>query len=156
MTATVDITTLIDDLATRSGRAIMSQLGLRSESLRRYLGALYARSPGQPGALLAAPVVEATFGWKLADTDMASLPAAGLLREDVVSAMAEPPRDYRDDYAFPRSRKPFAHQLESWQRLLDERPQSVLVTSGTGSGKTECSSCRSLRTWPGNAPERDP
>ena len=67
---TVSISNLIQDLSTRSGRAILSQLGLRSAALREYLEKLYAQEPGDPGALLADPVLEAVFGWKLAETDM--------------------------------------------------------------------------------------
>ena len=138
MTETVSISNLIQDLSTRSGRAILSQLGLRSLALREYLEKLYAREPGEPGSLLADPVLEATFGWKLAGTDMQGLARSGLLRRELVSAMDSPPREYRGEYRFPRSRKPFQHQLECWRLLLDEAPRSVLVRSGTGSGKTEC------------------
>ena len=99
---------------------------------------LYAREPGESGSLLADPVLEATFGWKLAETDMQGLAGSGLLRRELVSAMDNPPREYRDEYRFPRERKLFQHQLECWRLLLDEVPRSVLVTSGTGSGKTEC------------------
>ena len=135
---TVSISNLIQDLSTRSGRAILSQLGLRSVALRDYLEKLYARKPGEPGALLAAPVLEAVFGWKLAETDMKGLARSGLLRQELVSAMDNPLREHRGEYRFPRDRKPFQHQLECWRHLLDEVPRSVLVTSGTGSGKTEC------------------
>ena len=138
MTETVSISKLIQDLTTRSGRAILSQLGLRSPALRKYLGYLYGREPGEPGALLADPVLEAAFGWKLADVDMQGLSRSGLLREELVSAMDKPPREYRGEYAFPRRRKPFQHQLDCWRLLLDDLPRSVLVASGTGSGKTEC------------------
>lgn len=138
MTETVSISNLIQDLSTRSGRAILSQLGLRSAALREYLEKLYAREPGEPGSLLADPVLEAAFGWKLADTDMQGLARSGLLRRELVSAMDKPSREYRGEYRFPRRRKPFLHQLECWRLLLDEVPRSVLVTSGTGSGKTEC------------------
>ena len=138
MTDTVSISHLIQDLSTRSGRAILSQLGLRSPALRKYLGSLYGREPGEPGALLADPVLEAAFGWKLADVDMQGLSRSGLLREELVSAMDKPPREYRGEYAFPRRRKPFQHQLDCWRLLLDDLPRSVLVASGTGSGKTEC------------------
>ncbi|MBF4338516.1 DEAD/DEAH box helicase, partial [Vibrio anguillarum] len=34
--------------------------------------------------------------------------------------------------------KPYKHQLKAWKGLLDPRPQSQIITSGTGSGKTEC------------------
>ena len=138
MNDTVSISELIRDLRTRSGRAILSQLGLRSPALRRYLESLYAREPGAPGALLAAPVLEATFGWKSAEVDMRGLVRSGLLRRELVSAMDKPPPGYREQYPFPHDRKPFQHQLECWRLLLDDVPRSVLVTSGTGSGKTEC------------------
>ena len=138
MTQTVSISNLVQDLSTRSGRAILSQLGLRSAALREYLEKLYAREPGELGALLADPVLEAVFGWKLAETDMQELAKSGLLRRELVSAMDKPPREHRGEYRFPRNRKPFQHQLECWRHLLDEAPRSVLVTSGTGSGKTEC------------------
>ena len=59
---TLSVSNLIRDLSVRSGRAILSQLGLRSPALRGYLENLYARNPGEPGALLADPVLEATFG----------------------------------------------------------------------------------------------
>jgi len=137
MTETINISNLVRDISTRSGRAILSQLGLRSPALRQYLENLYAQNPGKPGALLADPVLEATFGWKVANVDMNGLAQRGLLREELVSAMDKPQREYRGQ-AFPRNRKPFQHQLDCWEHLLSDVPQSVLVTSGTGSGKTEC------------------
>ena len=41
------------------------------------------------------------------------------------------------DFKFPKDRKPYKHQLESWQVLLKQQ-KSIAVTTGTGSGKTEC------------------
>ena len=138
MTESVNISNLIRDLSTRSGRAILSQLGLRSPALRRHLESVYAGEPGEPGALLADPVLEATFSWTLADVSMQGLTRGGLLRRELVSAMDKPPPEYRAEYAFPRDRKPYRHQLDCWRILLDDVPRSVLVASGTGSGKTEC------------------
>ena len=138
MSDSVSIPDLIGDISTRSGRAILSQLGLRSPALREHLAKLYAREPGESGSLLADPVVEAAFGWKLANPNMLSLAKAKLLTEDLVRAMDRPAREYRGEYRFPASRKPFQHQLECWKHLLDDVPRSVLVASGTGSGKTEC------------------
>jgi len=44
-----------------------------------------------------------------------------------------------EDYSFPLKQHPYQHQLQAWQALISETPpRSVLVTSGTGSGKTEC------------------
>src|SRR5690606_32009360 len=42
-----------------------------------------------------------------------------------------------DDYRFPKDRKPYKHQVESWNTLINQK-QSIAVTTGTGSGKTEC------------------
>ena len=41
-------------------------------------------------------------------------------------------------HSFPRSRRPYRHQLEAWTTLSGPEPRSLVVTSGTGSGKTEC------------------
>lgn len=132
------ISNLIEDLAVRSSRAALSQLGLRSQGLREHLSALYALPPGERGSLLSDPVVEANFGWAEADIEMKDLPSTGLLHEELVNSLDDPPAEFGEECRFPRDRKPFAHQLQCWQHLLDEVHKSVLVTSGTGSGKTEC------------------
>ena len=136
---TIRISHLVDELAKRSGRAVLSQLGARSAVLRGHLAALYAQEPGKPGALLTEPVLEATFGWKAGGGTMADLAKDGLLSRELVAALHKPPSPYRQDYAFPRDRKPYQHQVDSWRLLLEgESAKSVLVASGTGSGKTEC------------------
>lgn len=139
VSSAVNISSLIRDLSTRSGRAILSQLGVRSPELRQYLADVYRRPAGSPGALLAAPVVEATFAWLESKVTMRELVKQGLLDESLVRAMDRPPReDGLAEYAFPKDRCPYQHQLQSWELLLEEQRRSVLVTSGTGSGKTEC------------------
>ena len=42
-----------------------------------------------------------------------------------------------EEYRFPEDRHPYKHQIESWNSLLKEN-KSIAVTTGTGSGKTEC------------------
>jgi hypothetical protein len=39
---------------------------------------------------------------------------------------------------------PYAHQVESWTHLCGPEPASVIISSGTGSGKTECFLCALL------------
>jgi hypothetical protein len=87
------------------------------------------------GAMLQEPVLEGAHPFVTADTTMAAL-AGSLLHADLVAALDGLPADH--DYRFPRTRKPFLHQTEAWRKLVEREPQSVLVTSGTGSGKTEC------------------
>ncbi len=44
-------------------------------------------------------------------------------------------------FEVPPPFRPFKHQLRSWMRLRtndEHEPESTLVTTGTGSGKTEC------------------
>ena len=134
---TISLNSLINDLSTRSARAVLSQLGLRSQPLRDYLADLFCAEPGRPGAFLAAPVLEAAFGWKKVDRSMAELADSGLLHRKLVAALDRPAREYKE-HAFPKQRRPYQHQVDCWRLLLDETPRSVLVSSGTGSGKTEC------------------
>jgi len=43
-----------------------------------------------------------------------------------------------EDYDFKGYLHPYTHQVEAWETLTQTEPKSVVVTSGTGSGKTEC------------------
>ncbi len=129
---------IIQHLQRSATRAILGLQGVRNEALREYLQDIYQRFPGKPGSLLADPVFEATFGWKEADVDMAGL-SGDLLHPSLVQALASPPRALEEEYAFPLNRRPYRHQLEAWRALIEGKPpRSVLVSSGTGSGKTEC------------------
>ena len=85
--------------------------------------------------MLQEPVLEGAHPFVTADTTMAAL-SGSLLHADLVAALDGLPENH--DYRFPRTRKPFLHQTEAWRVLAEPKPQSVLVTSGTGSGKTEC------------------
>ena len=128
---------VVRDLSQRSSRALSSQLAVRSPELRRFLTGTFEAPAGSDGALLADPIFEATFGWRLARETMVDLAKSGTLSPRLVGAMDSPPQDCAD-YRFGRDWHPYDHQLRCW-RLLGQAPaQSVLVTSGTGSGKTEC------------------
>ncbi len=129
---------LTEQLNRRASRAVLSQLGPRNDALREHLRQCFERMAGAEGAFLADPVFEATFGWEQAEPSLAQLEGS-LLHPRLVRALAAPPADLAEEYAFPGERKPYRHQLEAWRALLDpDAPRSVLVSSGTGSGKTEC------------------
>ncbi|MDF4386326.1 DEAD/DEAH box helicase [Vibrio parahaemolyticus] len=115
----------------------MGQFGLRSKPLREFLWQSFSQSPGKEGAFLADPVFEATFGWKPHTESMREL-SGGLLHSSIVNAMANPPKELKEDYLFSSSWHPYSHQHEAWSHLLETSPKSVIVSSGTGSGKTEC------------------
>ncbi|MBM4125394.1 MAG: DEAD/DEAH box helicase, partial [Nitrospira sp.] len=124
-------------MATRATRAAVSRLGFSNPVLRRYLTELFSVSPGDYGCFVGQPVFEATFGWETADVTMDEL-GESLLTSDLIRALDKPGGASGDAYRFGKDAKPYAHQLAAWKLLGLPESQSVIVTSGTGSGKTEC------------------
>ncbi len=113
---------LLQQLQQRAERSVVSQFGFRSEALTAYLKASYSQPPGSKGSLLASPVFETMFSWQSATNTMEDL------RDNLISSHLV---DVLDIPA------PFKHQLTAWKHILEDK-KSVLVSSGTGSGKTEC------------------
>lgn len=130
-------TPMLDELATRAAFSVIGWLGFANRPLRRRLQELFSQPYGTPGSFLNDPVFEAVYGWKQATSTMGDL-AGSLLSPRLLDAMANPPEAFRKDYAFPRDRRPYVHQVEAWRILASEPKQSLIVSSGTGSGKTEC------------------
>ena len=128
---------LLPELTTRAARATISKLGFSNQPLRKHLLEAFARGYGETGCFLGDPVFEATFGWQQADATMDAL-AGGMLHPDLVNAMDKPWGENAKEYRFPRQARPYTHQMTAWKALSAPRYQSVVVTSGTGSGKTEC------------------
>ena len=139
MTTPFFYTGLIEQLNLRASRAALGLLGFRNDALREYLRECFAHNAGLPGSFLADPVFETTFGWQQADVGLGGLKGK-LLHADLVSALNKPQKkDLIEDYTFSATQRPYRHQLEAWRALIEAEPKrSVLVTSGTGSGKTEC------------------
>lgn len=129
-------TSLAEQLNRDATRAALGLLSFRSDALREHLRDVFQSDPGMGDAFLADPVFEATFGWRTAKDNFEAL-SDKLLHPDVVKALRKPAKEFSEEYTF--SEKPYQHQLEAWQALIkQEPPRSVLVASGTGSGKTEC------------------
>ncbi len=128
---------LFQQISDRGVRASVSGLHIANDPLRRHVTQHLSHRIGTKESLLADPVFEATFPWKSSTKRMEDL-AGKLLENDLVDALNSPPKEYMDEYQFPKERYPYTHQLQSWQVLLEEPKRSVVVTSGTGSGKTEC------------------
>lgn len=128
---------LIKELASRGQRSAQSLMAITNPALRKHLQRQLSGEPGSGASLLADPVFEPTFGWEESNVDMKGL-SGDLLHSDLVTGMANPPKELAEDYTFPLDRKPFTHQLAAWEILSAPEPRSLVVTSGTGSGKTEC------------------
>ncbi len=132
---TVALSTTVDDLRARAADALVSLWNPANPSLRQLLRERLAAWPGQGEALLAPPVLEARFGYQTHAKTMAELAAAGELPPVLVAAMDQVPPG-SEEQRFPRDRRPYVHQVEAWSALRERR--SVVVATGTGSGKTEC------------------
>ncbi|GJE10075.1 DEAD/DEAH box helicase [Methylobacterium longum] len=125
----------LDAVRERATEAVLGQSGLNHPVLAAEIRRRFACTDAEAGALVQQPVVEAALPYVTGTETLAAL-AGDRLHPAVVNALTAPGPDRR--YAFPRDLKPYRHQREAWALLSDPTPQSVLVTSGTGSGKTEC------------------
>jgi len=131
---------LIRRLTQRSHEATVGVLSLRSEALRAQL----RQAMRSDNNLLAEPLFEAVFPWKEGPKTFEEL-AGNLLTRSIVNAL-DKEQILKDDekvldlrnQALKKHFRPYIHQLKAWEILQRERPTSVVVTSGTGSGKTEC------------------
>ncbi len=76
-------------------------------------------------SLLGDPLFEATFPWKKSGKSIPELVRDGILSEETKINLSLKP--------------PYTHQLQAYRLLLaKDRCNSIIVSSGTGSGKTEC------------------
>lgn len=125
---------LVEQSVSRAKESTLSVLGVANPELRTHLSELMSMDCGDSNAFLAPPLFEHTFGWEFADSKISELKGK-LLSNAVVNALDD---KANDRYRFEASFSPFKHQLEAWETLLANEAKSVVVTSGTGSGKTEC------------------
>ncbi|MEY8200155.1 MAG: DEAD/DEAH box helicase [Colwellia sp.] len=126
---------LVEQSLARSTEATLSILGITNPNLRAHLSEQMQSECGEESSFLAPPLFEQTFGWEESGFTMTDLATKeNLLSKEVVSSLND---ESNGRYRFGADWKPFTHQLASWESLL-EKKNSVIVTSGTGSGKTEC------------------
>lgn len=124
---------LLEQACQRTKESTLSVLGISDPELREHLAEQMSQLPGGKFSFIAPPVFEHTFAWKQAQVTMSDL-SGKLLANSVVDALDA---ENNGRYRFGKEFKPFEHQLKSWKNLLSDK-KSVVVTSGTGSGKTEC------------------
>ncbi len=135
------INELLESLSHQSANAVVGQSGLSPAFLREYLRESFCTPAGLGHSFLSDPLFEAAFGWHTSPHTMAEL-SGELLQPALVDLLdrpvTAPDRVDGEIYRFGKDWHPFRHQEESWRLLLNPTPQSVLVASGTSSGKTEC------------------
>jgi len=128
------LTELVHQSIARTREATVSILGITDPGLRAHLVECLSNDIHSSESMLATPLFEHTFGWEPGDFSLEQL-AGSLLNEQTIKALSETDNP---DYRFDRAMKPYKHQLTAWRALTDKTPKSAVVTTGTGSGKTEC------------------
>jgi len=117
-------------ISQRSVEATVSMLGITNKELRHHLVEELSTQVDNK-SFLASPVFESMFPWEKSEETMSSL-AGNLLLPSLVKAM-----DQAKGHRFASDWFPFKHQLIAWKTAIEQK-KTMMVTSGTGSGKTEC------------------
>lgn len=118
---------LFSELINMPKEAVSSYIATMPTGLREYIESLLSQPKTR---LLATPVFEPMFGWKNSDKKFSDLVP------DLIPASFMNLLNKADVYGFKKDMSPYTHQLETWETLL-KTDKSVVVASGTGSGKTE-------------------
>jgi len=121
---------IIGQLSRRAIEASVGIWGINNKALRQHLVDEFGIN-GHKSSFLADPVFESLYAWEPAKPKMNEL-SGSLLQSSLIAAM-----DQAEGHRFGQHWHPFQHQLIAWQHLLNNH-KSIVVTSGTGSGKTEC------------------
>lgn len=107
--------------------AILSLWATGDKEMQDYFKYLLEKEP-----IMAEAVFQSTFPWEQSNKTFGECSA--VFSPEFITALGA----IKDqEFQFPISRSPYKHQLLSWQTLLNEK-KSIAVTTGTGSGKTEC------------------
>lgn len=128
----IDFNSLTRRLSRTSSRATASRLGFAHKGLRNWVRDSLGQSAGSDNSLLAEPVFEGTFGWESSGKTWSEL-APKLISNELLEAIAN-----NETNSINRDWDVYSHQLSAFQTLLGDDVKSVVVSSGTGSGKTEC------------------
>ena len=107
--------------------AALSLWATGDKQMQDYFKFIFSKEP-----LLSKPIFQATFPWE--DADKRFQEVTDVFLPQFIKALDS---IKTEEFKFPKERRPYKHQLKSWRKLLLEK-KSIAVTTGTGSGKTEC------------------
>lgn len=121
----IDLEELLRSVPVEAADAVVGMARLKSASLNALLRGRLGGPAGALGSVLSEPFIEGAFPWLPSPGGWQDLPS-DLLHPRTLEILSEV------------SRPPYQHQVDAWGHLCREDPASVIVSSGTGSGKTEC------------------
>ena len=121
----IDFDRMIARLPEQAADAILGMMRPKSRTLARHLRTVWGAPAGTAHSLIAEPFVEGAFPWLLLPGGWEAL-KTGTLDARTTSVLRT--------VSYP----PYMHQAQAWGHLTSDQPSSVIISSGTGSGKTEC------------------
>lgn len=130
MTHSSHLNVALQAVAQRSAQAMVARANTSHPGLNQVLMRKLSQGAGNQGSVLADPVFEIARNWMPAAQTLGDM-EGNLLSPDIVEALAN-----AGDYEMGRELSPYLHQEAAWRASLEDK-HSVLVTAGTGSGKTE-------------------
>lgn len=121
----IELERILSRLPVEAAAAVTGMARLASSTVSKHLSHTLGASAGSPGSFLTEPFLEGAFPW---------MPAQGGwdAAEGVLHPIALKTLKVVSPYP------PYHHQVEVWRKLCQDEASSVIVSSGTGSGKTEC------------------
>ncbi|WP_454986146.1 DEAD/DEAH box helicase [Capnocytophaga bilenii] len=118
--------TIFTDTERRLVDAILSLWATGDSVFQHYIEELLEKEK-----IMSSPVFQNTFPWITSQNTFEGL--TDIFSKNFINSMDK----VKGEYKFPKDRNPYIHQERSWELLLKQR-KSIAVTTGTGSGKTEC------------------
>lgn len=107
--------------------AILSLWATGDKEMQDYFKYLLFQEP-----IMAEAVFQSMFPWEQDRLKFGE--TTNVFKKDFINALDK----IKDkEFQFPKDRNPYKHQVKSWDFLLNQN-KSIAVTTGTGSGKTEC------------------
>lgn len=120
-------TSIYQNIEQRISDTVLSLWATGDPDFQNYLLEIFKQEK-----LMAEPIFQNMFPWEPSTSKFGEL--GEMFSPDFINRLDS---IKNEEYRFPSDRNPYLHQEKSWQAALNDK-KSLLVTTGTGSGKTEC------------------
>lgn len=130
---------VVEQSLLRTQEATLGVLDIVDDNLRSFLRNQISLELGNENCFLADPVVEHTFGWETSDItfkDLCEDKGGKIFTQSMIALLGS--KKTPEEYRFSDEMRPYKHQIEAWKALTSKQIKSTIITTGTGSGKTEC------------------